>query len=382
MRSTVLRPTSVSPALHFAYVIVACLGCRSTVPIHVWKPAEVPTLSSARVALAPVAGDPELAHLIEQQLLAQRPAAKANVSLFTADQLADRSPVRLASTAALTSDLVSIQAARSVGADIVLQGEILSANLEAEALAQPPVESKNMNEAFFQRRQKKKPKEESLMLSWRVIDVATSRTLGAKSFTLYTKQASKEYPDLAMVNQDDTTLLVAASARETWKAISPIVSRERIRLAKPWLQPGAWRVRRGIAAAKRGQWQTAEEHWQAAVQWFPFCAPAHHNLAIAYAAQEDFAAAKKQLGRATGLFAIRLPGETLFWLDKHHRQYHAAHGLPKPENGWAFPDPPTATNIHLEPPVDLDELPWWTAIPLAKPPHWTWRNWLTQPIVL
>ncbi len=366
--------------------LLLSLGCRTTAPIHVWQPAHTLAPPAAKVALSPIAGAPHLSRRIEQALLQQRPAVSADVALFTADQLLESSPIRLASTASLTNDLAAVQAARSAGAELLLQGEILASNLtdaelqENEA-AQAAEQNVNMNQLFFTRlRQPAKDKRLSLLLSWRVIDVRTAQTIGAQTVTLDSRQAAREYPDLEMTQSDSASLLIAASARETWKSVAPFVSRQQVRLAVPWLQLGAWRVRRGVRAAKRGNWPLAEQHWQLAADRFWFNASAHHNLAIAMAAREDFAGAKTRLQQATGVFSYRLPRETLFWLDRNHRLYHQAHHLPRPDEGWAFPEPlsPSELAVSEVASVDVEDLPWWTAIPFTKPPHWTWEAWFAQ----
>ena len=96
---------------------------------------------------------------------------------------------------------------------------------------------------------------------------------------------------------------------------------------------------------------------------------------------EDFDAAKEQLSDVSWPLSTRLPAESRFWLDQRDRQYRAAHGLGKPEQGWLLPDPVEAEVLSVKP-TSIEELPWWTAIPFVKPPGWTWRGWLTQPVVL
>lgn len=349
---------------------MACLGCRAPAPIHVWEPGQVQTPARAKVALMPISGDPLLAERIEQAIFQQRPAAKADVALFSGEQLAQNSPVRLASTAAMNSDLLGLKAAQAIEADILVHGEILAHDIDLSDPEAPP-EQVDWNNAFLQKRNDKQPeKKESLLLSLRVIDTDSRETLGAHSFTLHTKDARKLYPDLdASYPDDKTSMLIASSAREAWKLLSPTVTKHRVRLAVPWLQPGAWRVRRGVAAAKKGQWQVAETHFQKAADRFSFNASAQHNLAVALAAREDFAAAKKRLMKATGPLAIRLPGETLFWLDQQHRRYHEAHGIPIPIEGWSYPTPPENPRLIEAPPIDIADLPWWTAIPFTKRPE-------------
>lgn len=376
----------VRTALQFA--LACCLGtflcaCRTVAPIHVWHPSPVQTPANARIALAPLAGDRELAARIEAEMLGQRPAVKADVALFTAEQLVVASPVRFASTAALTSDVAAIQAARNINADLLLQGEILSSDLDLETTTEETKPEKaNFNEQFFARTDRPKLKNRRVLLSWRVIDVESAQTIGTHAFNLSSKQAAKNYPDLEVSRETETDLVVAAAAREMWQAISPIVVKDKVRLARPWLTPGSIRVQLGNRAAKQGQWAAAEMHWRTAARWFPFNAAAQHNLAIALAAREDFPAAKQQFEEANGLLSYRLPHETLFWLDQNHRRYVEAHGLPKPAGGWSFPEPQDSlATVPSAPAENLDDMPWWTAIPLTKPPGWTWQEWLTQPWV-
>ncbi len=314
-------------------------------------------------------------------MVAQRPMARGDIAVVTGAQLLESSPVRLASTSALESDLVSIHAAREMGADLLLQGEIMAARIELEPEQELPADA-NMNEVFFQRKGPTKKRDESLLLSWRVIDVATSQTVDASAFTLRTRDVLKRYPDLQLLESDPPQMLIAASARESWKSVAPYLQRERVRLASPWLQPGSFFVRRGVSAARKGQWELAEQRWTTATRWFPFNGAAHHNLAVSYAAREDFPAAKRELLKAKGPLAARVPTETLYWLDVHHREYNRAHGLGTPAEGWAFPEPERdVDDVAPVAPISLSELPWWTAIPLVKPPGWSWRAWLSQPWV-
>lgn len=360
-----------------AIAVIFFVGCHTVAPIYVWKPPQVVAPPAAKIALAPVAGDPEISRRIENAMLAQRPAACADLAVFTSQQLMDCSPIRLASTAPLNNDATAIYAARAAGADLLLQGEILATDItlndlaEAERLEEEQQNS-NMNQLFFKRLGQSENSIEArrILLSWRVIDVATSQTVGSQAYTLYSQSAAEQYPDLAQAETTAANLLIAASARQTWQAIAPVVSKDQVRLTIPWAQPGAWLVRRGVRAAKKGDWPKAEELWQKASDRYWFNASAHHNLAIAMAAREDFSAAKQELSEARGVLSFRLPHETLFWLDQQHRDYHRAHGLATPSEGWAFPEHRELTIVERDaPPIDLDALPWWTAIPFMPLPR-------------
>ncbi len=349
-------------------VVLLC-ACSRTAPMHVWQPAVVGVTPHSTIALGPIAGQRELAEKIEFGLLSQRPQARADLAIFMPDQLAERSAVRLASTAELASDISALAAARSVGADVLLQGEIVASDVDMEFdEPQPQPDKINYNELFFKKKSNGDTQPETLLLSWRVIDVVSGQTLGTHVFNTNTRIASEEYPDLEVAHADATDLLVAASARETWKAIAPSVEKTRVKLAVPWLQPGAMRTRWGVWAARKGNWKRAEEHWEKATHWFWFNNAAHHNLALAKVASEDFPAANEHIEKAGGFFAFTLPNETLFWIDSHQRLFHEAHGLPAPPSPWTFTRPIAEIPVESVEPIDIEDLPWWTAIPFTKPP--------------
>lgn len=360
--------------------LLGATGCRRLAPIHVWQPGNYGIEPGAKIAIGPLTGHPNASRAIETEMLAQRPAARADLAIFTAEQLNQRSPVRLASTAVLSSDAIAIKAARSVHADVLLQGQILNARLSAEEQSVAP-EKIDYNQLYFAKPDDEDPAE-SLLISWRLIDVETAATIGTHVVNIQTETVREMYPDLAALEAAGSNEIFVAAARETWKSLAPMVTKDQVRLATSTLQPGSWSVRAGNRAARRGDWPAAQMHWTRATEWFPYNAAAQHNLAVALAAQERFPEAKSQLSKAVGPFMFRLPSETLFWLDVTHQNYVRAHNLPEPAGGWAIARPDPSLEYESVPPIGLEDLPWWTAIPGAKPPGWTWKAWLTQPIVL
>ena len=84
-------------------------GCRTVAPIFVWRPPQIETQPGARLALAPIVAYPELAMAIEAAMLVQRPAARADLAVLTAEQLLEAA-VRLASTLPLANDLAALHA--------------------------------------------------------------------------------------------------------------------------------------------------------------------------------------------------------------------------------------------------------------------------------
>ncbi|MFO0942841.1 MAG: hypothetical protein U0930_19055 [Pirellulales bacterium] len=281
---------------------------------------------------------------MQEALMQQRPTARADVALLTAEQLLQVSPIRLVSTDSLSNDLVALQAAKTAQADLLLCGQVIDGKLDLESeVTQPKPEEQNMNQVFFQRLGLQKSKTNDpgyyLVMSWNVLETQTGKSVGNCQIKITSGDVAKNYPDLQSLADQPSQQLIQASAREAWKVLSPFVYKDQVRLAVTWFQPGSFRVWRGVRAAKKGQWQIAEMYWQSAADSLLPSPAAHHNLAIAKAAREDFSGAKQELQAATGIMSRRLPPETLVWLDFNHKLFSQAHQLGEPPEGWSFKNP-------------------------------------------
>jgi hypothetical protein len=356
-------------------------------PMHVLHPSRLNLPPTSRVAFAPIVAKGALAAEYEQALLAQCPSPEASSRVLTATALAEASPIRLASTAPLTSDLTAIHAARQAQADLLLIGEVIQDELgesDAESDALPPeLSALNARGPLLLPPQSLR-RPERVAVAWRVFDVESGRVVGSHTSAIDRMEADRKYPDLQFAFPEGRERVIAASARQTWQAIAPYVEKEDAVLALPWFEPGASQVRRGNAYARSGRWDLAEVEWTAAHTKHPFSNSAKHNLAMAQAAREDFSGAKETLGSMGPLRRRKLQSESLVWLDARHRWHHDALGLPPPAEGFAFPAPAEAAQQPLHPSTapDPEDLPLWTAIPFTKPPGWTWRQWLFQPWAL
>lgn len=321
-------------------------GCRSTVPIYVWQPARFTCPHGARIAIGSVGGNNSISTQLEKALMMQRPTARGDLALITSTQLAEISPVRLASAAELSNDAIAIESARRAEADFLLQGEVLKADLNG---------SKQSSEVASAIYETASDFGERLLTSWRLIDVHSSRTVASAAITIDSARADSDYPDLLATVPNPTSRLISASARDAWRELAPSVQRDQVELMIPWLQLGAIPTRAGIVDAHKGRWDLAEQKWRIAVRRNPFNIAARHNLAIAQIAREDFSTARDMLASVPWPLSTRLPADTRFWMDQKLRQYHAAHGIGKPEDGWLFPDPPIASTAmhgqHLEFPI-------------------------------
>lgn len=355
--------------------------------MHVLHPSRLNVPCVSRVAFAPIVAKGRLSGEYENALLAQTPGPQGQLQVLTASVLAAAAPVRMASTAPLTSDHTAIHAAKVAQADLLLIGEIVQEDLEdptniidglpPELNAYRSTGPLNLAPGSVQRPQR-------IAVAWRIFDVQSGRVLGTHTSAIDRIEADRKYPDLALAIPTPRERVIAASARETWQSVTPYVEKENAVLALPWMAPGASQVRRGNGFARSGRWDLAELEWTAAATRHPLSNSAKHNLALAQMSREDFGAAKQTLGSMGPLRSRKLQSESLIWIDHRHRWHHAALGIAPPPEGWAFPDSEIAANRPVVPSTapDPEDLPLWTAIPFTKPPGWTWRQWLFQPWAL
>lgn len=362
-------------------------GCAMSAPMHVMHPARLNVPPAARVAFSPIVAKGDLSGDLQRALLAQLPQAQSQLQVLTAADLANASPVRLASTAPLTSDLTAIHAARQADADLLLMGEVVQDDLENVDFTVdnlPPELDRFRSKRRLLLPPSTAQRPQRMAVAWRVFDVRSGRVLGSHTLAIDRYEADKNYPDLQVAFPQPRDRVIAASARQTWQSVTPYVEREQVVLALPWLQPGASQIRRGNGYARIGRWDLAETEWTNAAARNPFSNSAKHNLALAHAAREDFAGAKDTLAQLGPLRLQKQRSKTLVWLDERHRWQHAALGLPPPEGGWSFPDAAVEAARPIAPSTapSPEDAPWWTSIPFTKPPGWTWRQWLLQPWAL
>lgn len=355
---------------------VLITGCKMTAPMHMLRSPKIAKAGPVRIAVAPVAGQAEVAERLQQAIETAQPQQNRMLAVMHPRQLEQVGGIRLVSYDGQPSDMASLGAARRAGVDYVLQGSIVEEKLTVE----PPNPKKRF--AFFKR---KKDPVESMTVRWTVMDVATGSRVADETITMDREQADKLYPDLAYHAPAGDAKVLVASARQSWSLVAPTTKAEDVMLDLPWFMPGSSQVRKGNGFARQGRWELAEQEWQNAADSHPWNEAAWKNLSIAAVSREDFTLARDRLKHANTSWPGDPTFSTLMWIESKQKEYHNTLGLPPPVGGWTFPDPPKVTRpeeTQAVKPKDLDQMPWWTAIPFMPPPGWTWKQWLTQPIVL
>ncbi|MEM9643591.1 MAG: hypothetical protein AAF989_01245 [Planctomycetota bacterium] len=317
--------TSVFFLATWCVLFSGAAGCRTSAPLYVWQP---PTLESAvgkRVVMAGIEGPTEITAPLVEQLVRQMPGdAGREFQFVNLDELrqqphANETLIRLVSAESdRPSDVAVIPLARERGFDFVLQGEVLQRR--HRRIVRNPEEQPDYSS-------------EPITISWRLIDTSGDEVPIGYPISVSLDDAIQRYPDLALLD-DRQAAILAAAARDTNRLIAPSIRREDVPLAVPRLLPDSREVRKGNALARSGRWAEAKSIWKKVADRNPLQAAAVVNLALAAAAEQDFATAKELARKAIRRSPSGLAKERLVWIELRQREYHEAFSLPDPEEGW------------------------------------------------
>lgn len=394
---------------------VLLVGCHSHATIATWStpgmnkpvPGSQPSIAvSRRVAFAPIMGPPEISERLERAISESQPKGSNHLAVVYPAGVKDRSvAASLKTTEGLIKtvshqtsnpneaipqgdaprEMTPMDAARNRGAQLIVHGNIEMADIGDPAEYQPKTLSNPNNPGALiasMNGVQAQAKDERLVVTWEAYDVETGQFINATTVSLTRTQAEKEFPELASY-PDPVDRVLTGLSRQTWGQFAPSVGKREVTLNRPYISLGSKKVREGNTFAEEGLWQMAEYQWQAAVTAHPKNKSAWHNLALASVAQEDYEMARLRLSKARSWIPSSQFKKTELWIDGQQLAYHRSFGLPDREGGWLTPEPQPAPLVQDSAPVEpveIEDLPWWTSIPFTKPPGWTWKAWLKQPL--
>ena len=405
-RKTVFDAVALRLALlPICAAFAACIGCRMSAPIYVWKSPPMDHGGAMTIAVGPIGGDLLVAEKLDQAMIASRPQRMPQLAVLYPDQLARSGGIQLVAYDGQPSEMATLGAARRVGANYVLSGQIVQHQLELP-------EEKGVSGHPWYRFLRRPPPPERMTVRWSLYETATGKRVLEQNVEMNRTDAEKTYPDLAFQPTGDLKV-IAACARKSWEMVVPTTHATEASISLPWFSPGSTQVRKGNAYAKLGRWEDAEREWQEAADQHPWNTAAWTNLSIAAVAHEDFELASSRLKHAnTTIWPGDETAKTKAWVEKHQREYTASfdpnntpptrfypNGAPRPSMLNPFPrhqsnpppgnpallnggDPNAANQVSVSntKPKSLDEQPWYTVFPLIPPPGWTWKQWWSQPV--
>lgn len=331
------------------FLLLLSSGCKMSAPVYAWKSAAVPRPGPVKVAVGPVgiasraqrtndllnADLQEAASKLQYALQSTEPDQAASLIAIHPPELERVSLIQLVSYDAQPNDTATIGAARQVGADFILQGNIVNAKLKQDESPK----RRTIKTMLFG--EKKIP--EYVVTHWTITDVATGQRVAERTLHFDLPSAEKRYHDLGYHIPGNDGRVLMASSRAAWELVASTPVRTEAMLDLPWFWIGSSQVRKGNGFARQGRWDLAEREWQEVADRHPTNKAAWTNLSIAAVAKEDFELAKNRVKHADTYW----PGDSTFrtklWLEKQRREYHQAFGFAPPAEGWEFPDATMAT---------------------------------------
>jgi tetratricopeptide (TPR) repeat protein len=316
-------------------IVLLTSGCKMMAPIHTWNAAPAAKPGVVRVAVSPVGvasraipthqGNgidklQQVAQRLQASLLETVPHPSPLLVAIPPTDLAKASEIQLVSYDDQPSEAAALGAARRVNADLLLQANIMFANLEI------PQETKR--KALMRRLFGRNKPVQHISVHWTVVDVPT----GQRVFDKTIETTDIDIRKAALKNTNDITphetRLISLASYRGWQLVSSSPKASDIAIDLPWFWVGASQVRKGNGYAKQGRWDLAEKEWQNVADQHPTNAAAWHNLALAAVAREDFELAKSRLKHADSIARGRAPHDTAAWIEEQERQYKAVMTVP------------------------------------------------------
>jgi hypothetical protein len=270
-------------------------------------------IAGKTVVLGQITGPDKMPSRLQAAFFEHIPTESSeSIRLLTQADLQRYSTIQLASASGRSSsDVAIVHAARLQDIDLILTAELLQQRGHLAAGS------------------------DSLTVSWRLLDAEQNKLLGGMPIRISNELLESEYPQLANL-PDREQAMIEAAARESWRLLAPHVRTNTVRLAKPYLAPGAKMVRDGNQFAATGNWFAAEQIWRQASVAHPNQDAAFHNLALAAAARQDFAESKRLAQQALKIHSSEMYEQTIVWIEARQMDLTKAFDLAPPPGGWLF----------------------------------------------
>jgi tetratricopeptide (TPR) repeat protein len=230
----------------------------------------------------------------------------------------------------------AIEAARAIGVDAVLCGQVVSYNVVDDLQTDHHVElggssSKNAKTGesssgvgFGLDSTQTLTREASVSLAVKLIDVRTGELRAARQFahTFHGQRVNGqgELPTREAI----LTKLLNECSQDAIRMIAPHYVPQQVTLARQYYGKGLSDVRAGNKLAVQGKWPDAVRHWEAAVRENPQNHAAEFNLAVAAEARQDFPAARQHVEAAIKSYAATEYQKAKARINRGEQQYQAA----------------------------------------------------------
>jgi len=325
----------MSPMIRFcllAFTVLALSGCAPKAQLLVWRPAELNINGLERVAILDFEGDQQSGKIARSALQAQLFENKY-YTLVDQAELARVRPV--VSPDGAPDVAAAIEAARTIGVDAVLCGQVVSYNVVDDMQTDHHIElggasskSKSGSTAsgvgLGLDSTQTLNREASVSLAVKLIDVRTGELRAARQFahTFHGQRVNGqgELPTREAI----LTKLLNACSQDAIRMIAPHYVPQQVTLARQFYGKGMSDIRSGNKLATQGNWPEAVKRWEAAAQENPQSHAAQFNLAVAAEARQDYPAARQHVDAAIKQYAASDYQQAKSRMKRGEHQFQAA----------------------------------------------------------
>ena len=292
--------------------VVVLTGCAQTTTLHVWRPAEMDVTGIERLAVLDFNGPHNSGQIARSALVAQF-WKDGFYSLVDQSELEGITPVSAPAPSGPPDVGSAIEAGRTLGVDAILVGDVVSYHATDDVTTDQRVGFINSDEhdgkndlvsslvGFGFENNETVTREVSASLAFQLIDCKTGQIRAARQSSHTETGRMRNGEGYLPARERTLTEMMHNCACDVVEMISPHQVTVKVGLAGGGFGRAAAEIRRGNGSAVQGDWRTAEEHWQSALELDPDNHAAKYNLGLAHEARYDY-------DRAQELYADALKG--------------------------------------------------------------------------
>lgn len=284
-------------------------GCAQTATMHVWKPAEVEVGGIERLAVLDFRGLHQSGQIARSALVSQF-WERDFYKLVDQSELMGAIPSEGGDLAGPPEVHVALNAARQIGVDAILVGDVVSYQASDDVTTDQRFGFFNSDErdggkssanlmGFGYENNETVNREVSVSLAFQLIECESGEVLAAQQSSYTETGQMRNGEGYLPARERALTECMHRCARDVVNMITPHEVPLEAKLAGGgFFGKAGGQIRRGNAYASKGEWQTAEQHWRAALQLAPDNHAALYNLGLAYQARSDYVRAEEFFNQA------------------------------------------------------------------------------------
>ena len=321
-----------------AAALVLLCGCASTVSIPVWRNAESGISGVRQLAVLDFNGPNRTGQITRSAIVAQlsrNDPQREHYALVDQTELDQIAAVSSPTGTGPPNQRAAIEAARQLGVDTLLVGEVISYSAEDDKTNSQRFafgdsdhrdgrrDTSDRHRDFEFENNETTHRDVTVSLAFRLIDVRTGRIRHQDTVTSSYSATRTNGEGEMLSKQAALRENLQDCARRITRMIVPHVDQEPVEIAGPPWGKGFGDIYSGNGAARKGHWVEAKRHWETALHNNPESDVAMHNLGVAHEAAHDYNTARRMYNGALRLKSSATYSRALRRAERHEQDYVA-----------------------------------------------------------